>query len=60
MKKYAIATDDNIIRTREAKYWYIDATFKHPIGFRKLTVIIIIDEITKLKIPTFFIITKKN
>ena len=59
--EYAIwACDDNIIRTRNAKYWYIDATFKHPIGFSELIVIIIIDEISKLKIPTFFIITNKK
>lgn len=59
--EYAIwACDENIIRTRESRFWHIDATFKHPSGFTELIVIMIIDEITKFKIPTFFILTNRK
>ena len=52
--EYAIlATYDNIIRTRESRYWHIDATFKHPAGFSQITVLQIIFELTRIKIPTF-------
>ena len=59
--EYAIlATYDNIIRARESRYWHIDATFKHPAGFSQIIVIQIIDELTKLKILTFFKLTNKK
>jgi len=35
--------DDNIISSRGARYWYLDAKFKHPDRFTEIIILMIID-----------------
>ena len=48
--------DENIGRMRNAKNYYIDGTFHHPIDFKQLLIVMCMDLITKINIPALYIL----
>ena len=40
---------------RNAKNYYIDGTFHHPIDFKQLLIVMCMDLITKINIPALYI-----
>ena len=55
--EYAMwANDENIIRIRKSKNYFIDATFHHPPEFKQMLILMYNDYIKNLKIPGIYII----